>query len=551
MIDIDRLSKRFSGRTVVNDLSFRIDRGEIVGLLGPNGAGKSTTLKMLSGFLAPSAGSVRIFGFDMQDKARQAQKLIGYLPENAPSYGEMTVEGFLAFVASIRDYSGREKRRRIDSAMDCMELRDERRSIIETLSKGFKRRVALAQAILHDPELLLLDEPTDGLDPNQKHQVRQLVKNLSESKIVVISTHILEEVSFMCSRALVINGGRLLADNTPGELRTRSRYHHAVSLSIEAPVDPLAIAMLPGVAGIEGRPDRAGTLTILARPGAQILPALNRLIRQRLAGIRVAYRTRPTGRSVPPTDPRNPRMTAIGTIFRRELGSYFATPLAYVFTLIFLVLSGVATFYLGDFFERGQADLAPFFSSLPWLYLLLIPALAMRLWAEERKSGSIEMLMTLPVSRATLVTGKFLAAWFCAGLALLLTFPMPLTVNYLGSPDNGAIIAGYLAGWLLSGGYLAIGSCMSALAKNQIIAFALTVLVCLLFVGAGTPHVQQALSGWLPQWLLDGIASLSVLVRFEALGRGVLDVRDLAYFGSLIVAWLVATTIIIDLKKAA
>ncbi|EPK4187055.1 ABC transporter permease, partial [Pseudomonas aeruginosa] len=176
---------------------------------------------------------------------------------------------------------------------------------------------------------------------------------------------------------------------------------------------------------------------------------------------------------------------------------------------------------------------------------------AMRLWAEERKSGSIEMLMTLPVSRATLVTGKFLAAWFCAGLALLLTFPMPLTVNYLGSPDNGAIIAGYLAGWLLSGGYLAIGSCMSALAKNQIIAFALTVLVCLLFVGAGTPHVQQALSGWLPQWLLDGIASLSVLVRFEALGRGVLDVRDLAYFCSLIVAWLVATTIIIDLKKAA
>ncbi|EMO4460816.1 TPA: ATP-binding cassette domain-containing protein [Pseudomonas aeruginosa] len=292
MIDIDRLSKRFSGRTVVNDLSFRIDRGEIVGLLGPNGAGKSTTLKMLSGFLAPSAGSIRIFGFDMQDKARQAQKLIGYLPENAPSYGEMTVEGFLAFVASIRDYSGREKRRRIDSAMDCMELRDERRSIIETLSKGFKRRVALAQAILHDPELLLLDEPTDGLDPNQKHQVRQLVKNLSESKIVVISTHILEEVSFMCSRALVINGGRLLADNTPGELRTRSRYHHAVSLSIEAPVDPLAIAMLPGVAGIEGCPDRAGTLTILARPGAQILPALNRLIHGngwRVSGLRTEH----------------------------------------------------------------------------------------------------------------------------------------------------------------------------------------------------------------------------------------------------------------------
>lgn len=190
--------------------------------------------------------------------------------------------------------------------MDCMELRDERRSIIETLSKGFKRRVALAQAILHDPELLLLDEPTDGLDPNQKHQVRQLVKNLSESKIVVISTHILEEVSFMCSRALVINGGRLLADNTPGELRTRSRYHHAVSLSIEAPVDPLAIAMLPGVAGIEGCPDRRHP----DHPGPPRRADPSRAQppdpRQRLAGIRGAYRTRPTGRSVPPTDPRNP-----------------------------------------------------------------------------------------------------------------------------------------------------------------------------------------------------------------------------------------------------
>ncbi|HBP6461971.1 TPA: ABC transporter permease [Pseudomonas aeruginosa] len=244
-------------------------------------------------------------------------------------------------------------------------------------------------------------------------------------------------------------------------------------------------------------------------------------------------------------------MTAIGTIFRRELGSYFATPLAYVFTLIFLVLAGLTTFYQGEFFERSQADLVPFFSILPWLYLLLIPALSMRLWAEERKSGSIEMLMTLPVSGATVVAGKFLAAWFFSGLALLLTFPMPLTVNYLGSPDNGAIVAGYLAGWLLAGGYLAIGSCMSALAKNQIIAFALTVLTCLLFVGSGAADVQQALAGWLPQWLLGGIASLSVLVRFEALGRGVLDLRDLAYFLSLIVAWLAATTIIIDLKKAA
>ena len=280
MIDIDRLSKRFSGRTVVNDLSFRIDRGEIVGLLGPNGAGKSTTLKMLSGFLAPSAGSVRIFGFDMQDKARQAQKLIGYLPENAPSYGEMTVEGFLAFVASIRDYSGREKRRRIDSAMDCMELRDERRSIIETLSKGFKRRVALAQAILHEPRALVLDEPTDGLDPNQKHQVRELIRGLAQERIVIISTHILEEVSALCSRALVIGGGRLLADSTPLELASRSRYHQAVTLYSDDPLDTVALAVLPGVAGIEENPAE-GSLTVLAQPGAVIFPQVSGLVAER------------------------------------------------------------------------------------------------------------------------------------------------------------------------------------------------------------------------------------------------------------------------------
>lgn len=243
-------------------------------------------------------------------------------------------------------------------------------------------------------------------------------------------------------------------------------------------------------------------------------------------------------------------MTAIGTIFRRELGSYFATPLAYVFTLIFLVLAGLTTFYQGEFFERGQADLVPFFSILPWLYLLLIPALSMRLWAEERKSGSIELLMTLPLSRFDAVAGKFLAAWAFAGLALLLTFPMVLTVNYLGEPDNGAILAGYLGSWLLAGGYLAIGSCMSALAKNQVIAFILAVAACFLFMLSGFPLVLDAFSQWAPQWLLDVVASLSLLTRFDAISKGVVDLRDLLYFASLIVAWLAATAVAIDLKKA-
>ncbi|MGL4315835.1 MAG: ABC transporter permease [Pseudomonas sp.] len=243
-------------------------------------------------------------------------------------------------------------------------------------------------------------------------------------------------------------------------------------------------------------------------------------------------------------------MKQLPIIFKRELASYFATPLAYVFILIFLVLSGVFTFYMGGFYEGGQADLKAFFSFHPWLYLFLVPALAMRLWAEERKSGSIELLMTLPITRFEAVTGKFLAAWVFAGIALLLTFPMIITVNYLGQPDNGAIVTAYLGSWLLAGSYLAIGSCMSALAKNQVIAFILAVSACFLFIVSGFPMVLDAFTGWAPQWLLDAVASLSFLTRFEAISKGVIDLRDLLYFITLMAAWLAATAIVVDLKKA-
>ncbi|MCY1282211.1 gliding motility-associated ABC transporter permease protein GldF [compost metagenome] len=243
-------------------------------------------------------------------------------------------------------------------------------------------------------------------------------------------------------------------------------------------------------------------------------------------------------------------MKQLPIVFRRELASYFATPLAYVFIVIFLVLSGVFTFYLGNFYERNQADLNAFFSFHPWLYLFLIPAIAMRLWAEERKSGSIELLMTLPITRLEAVAGKFLAAWVFAGIALLLTFPIVITVNYLGEPDNGAILTGYIGSWLLAGAYLSIGSCMSALSKNQVIAFILAVVVCFLFIVSGFPLVLDAFSAWAPQALIDAVASLSFLIRFDAISKGVIDLRDLLYFVSLIVAWLAATAVVVDLKKA-
>lgn len=243
-------------------------------------------------------------------------------------------------------------------------------------------------------------------------------------------------------------------------------------------------------------------------------------------------------------------MRQLPIIFRREFASFFTTPLAYVFLLIFLVLTSAFTFYLGGFYESGQANLNPFFNFHPWLYLFLVPALAMRMWAEERQSGTIELLMTLPITRFESVVGKFLAAWVFAGIALLLTFPMVLTVNYLGSPDNGAILTGYIGSWLLVGAYLSVGSCMSAWAKNQVIAFILTVSLCFVFVLSGFPLVLDVFSGWAPQWLLDAVASFSFLTRFQAISKGVIDLRDLLYFASFIAAWLMATAVVIDLKKA-
>jgi ABC-2 type transport system permease protein len=243
-------------------------------------------------------------------------------------------------------------------------------------------------------------------------------------------------------------------------------------------------------------------------------------------------------------------MNPIGIVFRRELASYFATPVAYVFIVIFLLLAGWFTFYLGGFFERGQADLVPFFSFHPWLYLFLIPAVAMRLWAEERKSGSIELLLTLPITMLQAVLGKFLAAWAFVGIALALTFPLWITVNYLGDPDNGAILAGYLGSLLMAGAFLAIGSCISAATRNQVVAFILTVVVCLVLLLAGLPMVLNVLGVVLPQFLVDAIASLSFLTHFQAIGKGVIDLRDLLYFGLMIGFWLYANAVVIDLKKA-
>ncbi|MEW9624179.1 ABC transporter permease subunit [Rhodanobacter geophilus] len=242
-------------------------------------------------------------------------------------------------------------------------------------------------------------------------------------------------------------------------------------------------------------------------------------------------------------------MSPVSAVMRRELRSFFVTPMAYVFLVIFLVLAGILTFYTGDFYERGQADLQPFFVVHPWLYLILVPAITMRMWAEEAKGGTLELLLSLPLTLWQAMLGKFLAAWLFIGLALALTFPIWLTVNYLGAPDNGVIFASYLGSWLMAGSFVAIGACLSALTRSQVVAFVLTATVCVLLILAGQPQVLDFFSGALPRKLINALAYLSMLRHFEAIARGVLDLRDLAYFVLSTAGWLVAGVLLLELKR--
>jgi ABC-2 type transport system ATP-binding protein len=237
MIGCRNLTKRYGALTAVDDLSFEVRPGEVLGFLGPNGAGKSTTMRIVAGFLAPTSGSVEVCGFDVVTHSIQAKERIGYLPEGAPSYPEMTPRSFLEFVADIRGLKGAHRRQRLEEVHGQLHLDKVADQQIETLSKGYKRRVGLAQAILHDPEVLILDEPTDGLDPNQKHEVRGLINGMAKNKIIVISTHILEEVDAVCNRAMIIAHGRILADDTPQKLEAKSRFHNAVSIRFHDAAD--------------------------------------------------------------------------------------------------------------------------------------------------------------------------------------------------------------------------------------------------------------------------------------------------------------------------
>jgi ABC-2 type transport system ATP-binding protein len=287
MIEIRQLVKRFGPFTAVDGVTFSVQRGEVLGFLGPNGAGKSTTMKMITGFLAPTSGSAVVAGHDVVRDPQAVKEVIGYLPEGAPAYPDMTSETFLNFVAQVRGLSGTERRRRIDEVVSRVHLEGVMRQTIDTLSKGFKRRVGLAQAMLHDPDVLIMDEPTDGLDPNQKHEVRTLIREMAPSKAIILSTHILEEVEAVCTRAVIINRGKIVADGTPAQLQTRSRYHNAVAITVRGgppgPAVRAELSRLGGVADVEevGAPNGKASFLVFPKGGRAIVAEVSQCAKTR------------------------------------------------------------------------------------------------------------------------------------------------------------------------------------------------------------------------------------------------------------------------------
>ncbi len=280
MIITKNLTKKYDTLTAVEEMSFSVEKGEVLGFLGPNAAGKSTTMKMIAGFVTPTSGMVSVNGFDVSSNPLEAKACIGYLPEGAPSYGEMTPYQFLAFIAQIRGLKGAHAERRLTEVLARLHLEKVLHQPIETLSKGYKRRVGLAQAIIHDPEVLILDEPTDGLDPNQKHEVRALINEMAKDKLIIVSTHILEEVGAVCSRAIIIANGKIVADSTPNELQSRSRYYRAVTVDLEDNIEfGQDITQLSSVSDIEKNSN--GSITAIPKKGQNPFLQIEQLIRDK------------------------------------------------------------------------------------------------------------------------------------------------------------------------------------------------------------------------------------------------------------------------------
>jgi ABC-2 type transport system ATP-binding protein len=559
MIEVQGLTKSYPTQTAVSDVTFSVKEGEIVGFLGPNGAGKTTTMRVLTGFLPPTSGTARIAGHDVVAQSRQARASLGYLPESAALYPELRVREYLAYRARLEGISGSEVRSRVDQAVERCLLADVADRKIDNLSKGYRQRTALAGALVHQPPVLILDEPTVGLDPMQIIKIREMIRTLGRERAVLLSTHILPEVDAVCDRVLIIDRGRIVAEGAPNELRARLAGKPVVRVAFRGAVPAReALEGIPGCPLGRGRRRRdgdAGPRRVRARrrsPGSDLREG--RRTRPRSAGARVrrglarrrlrapdparrARRLRSgarNGRAAGGAPRRRERLVRrLLAIVGREWRAYFLSPLAYVILAAFLLMNGLIFWAIVAFMNtpgapKGQALPYLFTNTYFWIFnLFVVPIIAMRLFPEERKSGTIETLLTSPVSEAMVVGGKFIGA-----LGFFLTLWAPTLVYVLiirsnTSVDLGPVASSYLAVLLLGGFFLSVGTFASTLSKNQIVAaiLAFGMLIPIFSAGLleslGADPSKREIFGYLNLW-----------DHMDDFARGIVDTRHVVY------AWL-------------
>ena len=563
MIELDSVTKYYGTFPAITDISFRVEQGEVLGFLGPNGAGKSTTMKIITGFVPPTHGSCTVAGHDIVTESLEARRHIGYLPETVPLYSDMSVEDYLAFMGRIRGMTTEQLNRRIDDVIEICRLQEYFTTYIYKLSKGFRQRVGVAQAILHEPDVLILDEPTIGIDPIQVVETRELIRDLGGERTVIVSTHILPEVSTICERVIIIHEGQIVAIDRPENLATRLRGVERIEVDVLGPTREvrrghLHTAQTPdrrrGVRELRdrGRPGRRRQGRPCQYPSWRWLGTAQARVHRHVAGGDLPQtdhhrRSGGTGRR---RDKRgraelNTIVTSwnnLAAIAWKELRIYFQTPTAYVVGAMFVLHAGI-WFVLDVLSPTPEAAVRAFAGPSTTFFILLAPVLTMRLLAEEQKLGTMELLLTAPVRDWEVVLGKYLASVVLLIATLAMTLYYVLMIYAFGEPDSGPVMATYLGMVLYGAAALAIGMLASSLTNNQIVAAvlgigSLSVLTFIDLLGLRFEGVA-----------VDIVERISIQAHFADFARGVVDTSNVVYYLSMIAVFLFLSVRAIETRR--
>ena len=574
MIEVQHLTKRYGRVTAVDDLNFRVERGEILGFLGPNGAGKTTTMRILTGYMPATGGKAVVAGFDVFDQPIEAKRRTGYLPETPPLYPEMTVREYLQFVARIKTkgMSASERKNRVEESMKRTRVDDMATRHCGKLSKGYRQRVGLAQAILHNPEVLILDEPTAGLDPKQIIETRQLIKELAGTHTIVLSTHILPEVSQTCDRVVIINKGRVVAIDTPANLTARLRGSETLYVEVDAAgQDPTpALRSVPGVLGVTVANAHDGILAydVSSERGRDVRRDLARTVvsnnwgllelRPSRMSLEEIFLSLTTEEKIEEENRRRRPMSNALAIAQKELKSYFASPIAYIIIGVFALVFGYfyfvsITFFLQASLQMGMPGagqinintmaIRPLLQNIAVVALFMLPLITMRTYAEEKRTGTIELLLTSPLTDMQIVMGKFLGAVALYLLMLAVTWIHIGILFIYGNPEWKPILTGYLGLLLMGASFMSIGLLISSLTRNQIVAGVVTFATLLLL---WTLNWMSESSGPTTQKVLS---ALSITERFDDFSKGVISVSHLVYYVSFITFGLFLTAKSVDSER--